>query len=233
MMNTPDTRFGDRQVLTGLCLIGFALPLLVSDVLDPTRGNLGDARLDLADAAAHPSRLLASTVLVLFSTLALVLATGGIWRFARPRYRRLADIGAALTVFGALGHAALVTFNGFLIEMGTGDRDEMAALLDRLNTGTVLLLVFPLLLCLVVGLLLLTTALWRARVAPLWCLVTQLVIFVLDFSGPQVLGLTFIVYGLLVVTFGWLAVIVLGMPAREWDGASPRTAHQAPAEQPA
>ena len=233
MMTTPNIRFGDRQVLTGLCLLGFALPLMVSAFLDPTRGNMGDARLDLADAAAHPTRLLASTVLVLFSTLALVLATGGIWRFARRRYRRLADIGAALTVFGALGHAALVTFNGFLIEMGTGDRDEMAALLDRVNSGTVLLLVFPLLVCLVVGLLLLTTALWRAGMAPLWCLVIQLVIFVLDFFGPSVPGLNFLGYGLLVVTFGWLAVIVVRMPAREWDGASPRTVDRAPAEQPA
>lgn len=85
---------------------------------------------------------------------------------------------------GALGHAALVTFYGFLLEMPAGDRTQMAALLDRVNSGVVLLLVFPLLLCLGVGLILLTAALWRARVAPLWCFIAMCVVFPLDFFGP-------------------------------------------------
>jgi hypothetical protein len=210
-------RFGGGQLITAVALIGFSVPLLVAGLLDPTKGNLGDARLDIADVGAHPRAFLASTVLLLVSTIALLPATAGLWRIGRARRRRLTGAGAALIAFGALGHAALVTFYGFLYEMPAGNLDEMAGLLNRVNEGLVLVLFFPMLLALAVGLILLTLALWRGGIAPLWCFIAACVGFVVDFFGPAVPGAPIIVSGLVVLTTGWLAFVVLRMPASAWE----------------
>lgn len=219
---TERTRFGAGQLITAVALVGYSAPLLVADLLDPTKGNLGDARLDIADVGAHPSAFLASTVLVLASTVALLPATAGLWRIGRARRRRLTGVGAFLVATGALGHAALVTFNGFLYEMPAGNRDEMAALLDRVNEGLVLLLVFPMLFALAVGGIVLTLALWRGGIAPLWCFVATCLMFLADFFGHGLPGASIMLYGLNVVTTGWLAVVVVRMPASAWDGAETR-----------
>jgi hypothetical protein len=116
-----------------------------------------------------------------------------------------------------LGHAALVTFNGFLLAMPAGNLEEMAALLDRVNAGWPLLLVFPMLLGLAVGLIVLTLALWRGGIAPLWCFLATCVMFLGDFFGGAVPGAKLIVYVLCVLVTGWLAVIVLRMPPSVWD----------------
>ena len=205
-------------MITAVALVGFSVPLLVASLLDPTYGNLGDARLDIADVGAHPRAFLASTVLLLVSTIALLPAAAGLWRIGRARRRRLTGVGAGLFALGSLGHAALVTFYGFLYEMPAGDRDEMAGLLNRINEGLVFVLFFPMLLALAVGLILLTLALWRGGIAPLWCFIAACVGFVVDLFGPAVPGANIILYGLVVLTTGWLAIVVLRMPASAWDG---------------
>lgn len=226
-----NVRFGDGQVVTGLGLILFSTLLLGAHLLDPTRGNLGDAAMDVADVAADPRPFLASTVLVLVSTMALLPATAGLWRVARTRSRRLTDIGAGLVALGALGHAALVTFNGFLYEMRGGDPVEMVAMLNRVNNGAVLLMVFPLLLALAVGLIILTIALRRAQMVPMWCVVAVVVVFLADFSGRALPGAGSIVHVLNTVTYVWIAVIVLRMPAAPWNEVGP-TADTTPGRVP-
>ena len=219
MNMSEQARFGGGQLITAVALVGFSVPLLVASLLDPTYGNLGDARLDIADVGAHPRAFLASTVLVLVSTIALLPAAAGLWRIGRARRRRLTGVGAGLVAIGSLGHAALVTFYGFLYEMPAGDRDEMAGLLNRVNEGLVLGLFFPMLVALAVGLIVLTLALWRGGIAPLWCFVAACVAFVVDFFVPgTVPGANIIIYGLVVLTTGWLSIVVLRMPASAWDG---------------
>lgn len=223
-------RFSGGQLITAVALVAFSVPLLIGDLLDPTKGNLGDARLDIADVGAHSGAFLASTVLLLVSTIALLLATAGLWRIGRVRRRRLTGVGAFLVAVGALGHAALVTFNGFLAAMPAGNLVEMAALLDRVNQGVVLLLVFPMLLALAGGLIVLTLALWRGGIAPLWCFIAACVMFLGDFFGGAIPGATVVVYGLAVVTTGWLAVVVLRMPASGWtvsESEAPQPANDA------
>ncbi len=224
-----EPRFGAGQVFTAVALVVFSVPLLVADLLDPTKGNLGDARLDIADVGAHPTAFLASTVLVYVSTLALLPATAGLWRVGRLHRRRLTGVGAGLVALGALGHAALVTFNGFLAAMPPGDVDAMAALLDRVNEGLVLLLVFPLLLALSVGIVVLTLALWRGGIAPLWCFLATCVMFCGDFIAGVMPGArVFLVYGLLVVVTARLAAAVLRMPASPWNTPEPPATEPAP-----
>ena len=219
MKMSERARFGGGQLITAVALVGFSVPLLVAGLLDPTKGNLGDARLDIADVGAHPRAFLASTVLLLVSTIALLPAAAGLWRIGRARRRRLTGVGAGLVALGALGHAALVTFYGVLYEMPAGNLDEMAGLLNRVNEGLVLVLFFPMLLALAVGWIVLTLALWRGGIAPLWCFIATCVGFVVDFFGPAVAGAPIIVSGLVVLTTGWLAIVVLRMPASAWDGA--------------
>jgi hypothetical protein len=219
MNMSEQARFGGGQLITAVALVGFSVPLLVAGLLDPTKGNLGDARLDIADVGAHPRAFLASTVLLLVSTIALLPATAGLWRIGRARRRRLTGVGAGLVAFGALGHAALVTFYGFLYEMPAGNLDEMAGLLNRVNEGLVLVLFFPMLVALAVGLIVLTLALWRGGIAPLWCFIAACMTFVVDFFGHAMPGGgPIIVAGLVVLTTGWLAIVVLRMPASAWDG---------------
>jgi hypothetical protein len=215
---TEQARFGGGQLITAVALVGYSVPLLVSSLLDPTYGNLGDARLDIADVGAHPRAFLASTVLVLVSTIALLPAAAGLWRIGRARRRRLTGVGAGLVALGALGHAALVTFYGVLYEMPAGNPEEMVGLLNRVNEGLVFVLFFPMLLAHAVGWIVLTLALWRGGIAPLWCFVAACVAVLADFIPNAVPGANIIIYGLLVLTTGWLAIVVLRMPASAWDG---------------
>jgi hypothetical protein len=129
---------------------------------------MGDARRDIADVTAHPAAFLTSTVLVLGSTIAVAAAAAGLWRLALVSQRRLAVAGAILIGLGALGNAALVTFNGFLYQMRSGDPTAMVALLDRVNGGAVILMIFPMLLALALGFVLWSISLWRAGTLPPW-----------------------------------------------------------------
>lgn len=73
---------------------------------------------------------------------------------------------------------------------------------------------------LAVGLILLTLALWRGGIAPLWCFIPACMGFLVDFLGPAVPGAPIIVAGLVVLTTGWLAIVVLRMPSSAWDACS-------------
>ena len=80
------------------------------------------------------------------------------------------------------------------------------------------MLFFPMLLALAIGLILLTLALWRGGIAPLWCFIAACVTFLVDFLPAAVPGASIIVAGLVVLTTGGLAIAVLRMPASPWDG---------------
>jgi hypothetical protein len=226
-------RFGTGQLMAGGGVLAFMGLMAVARLIDPAGDNLGDARLDIADVTAHPAAFLASTVLVLGSTIGVAAAAAGLWRLAVVNQRRLAVAGAILIGLGALGNAALITFNGFLYEMRGGDPTEMVALLERVNSGAVLLMVFPLLLALALGFVLWSISLWRAGIVPLGCVVGIFLISVGDFLGGSVPGGGAITTVLLVIVYGWLAIVLLRLPASAWADASSPAVHPVRAPIPA
>ena len=135
-----------RRWVTGISLIGFAVALVAQDLVGPRAPD--EAAGQYAAVAADRGGMVATSVLLLVSSLFLVPAVFGLLHLLRERGVTLGHIGGALAIVGALGHVAVMTYQLALVEMTkAGDREAMVALIDRLsNSTTVGVVVFPMIL---------------------------------------------------------------------------------------
>jgi hypothetical protein len=156
-----------RRVL-GSILILTPVLVIVSELVAPAVSE--DGHESLAVVAGHLSGFRLWVWLGLAAAALMVPAVMALLGLAPARGRRLALVGAALGVVGAIGYAAHQAMFLLLPTLLQGDRDEMAALYERQGqygeAGILIFLVF--LLPLFVGLLLLGIAAYRAGAAPLW-----------------------------------------------------------------
>lgn len=133
-----------------------------------------DARDQLAVIAAHPDRWYWFTLLLLIGSVLLVPALLWVAGLLRPRASRLADIGGALAVLGAIVAVGDV-MTQFVSWQMAGDHahlSQMAAALDRFDNASGAAVVFAVGgLSILVGSVLLTIALLRTRLAPAWAAV--------------------------------------------------------------
>ena len=210
------TRF--RRRVAGGCVVVFAAALLAQELVGAHSDD--DPASIYALAADRGDALLAQTLLLLVSTIALIPGIFGIVAAVRERGARLVHIGAGLAVLGALGHMAIVCVGLVFLEMPkAGDRAGMLALIDRLNESpTVGLIVFPLILCFGLSLLFLSLATWRARLVPGWVAAAVVAALVVHFGLPEdVPGVGAVANGLAAFGFMFIGVRV----ARSADGPEP------------
>lgn len=218
-----------RKKATALSLLGFVLASVGASVamtLLPAGNSPAD---QLVRAKDHAGLLLASRGMFLLATALFLPAVFGLLRLMRDRGARLAHIGAALAVLGALGHMALIMHSLFLLQTVGGDAAEMEAFLARLDSSPVVgMVVFPLVLSFGVALLLLAIGLHRAGVMPRWGLIVMIVAFLLIFTNPDGLSWIETIQNVLVAaSFGWVGVLLLRMSDREWAGrAQQQRAHE-------
>jgi hypothetical protein len=147
-----------------VALFGAIMADLAETLVDPA--NSGATATVFAAADRHGTRMLASAVLLLLTALIVP----AVWGLTRPLVRRgrvLARISACLALLGALGHAALSMLYLVWLQVprGDADREQMLALLDRINTSGSTAIVFPLLIAFPLSILALFAALVRAGVA--------------------------------------------------------------------
>jgi hypothetical protein len=222
MRITKTERF--RRRVAGISLIGFAVMIVAQDLVGAR--TPGDAAGQYAAVAADPGGTIVSSVFLLASSIFLVPAVFGILHLVRERGVTLAHIGGGLAILGALGHVAVMTYQLTLVEMTrVGDREAMVPLIDRLsNSTTVGLIVFPMILAFALGLLILSIALWRARIMQGWAAALVLAAVVLDVAAPDgaPAAVSTTKQLLAFAAFTYVGLRVLRMSDNEWERPSER-----------
>lgn len=214
-----------RRWVAGISLIGFAVALVAQDLVGPRTPD--DAAGTYAAVAADRGGMVATSVLLLVSSLFLVPAVWGILHVLRERGVTLGHIGGALAIVGALGHVAVITYQLALVEMTkTGDREAMVALIDRMDSSPVVgVIVFPMILAFALGMLLLAIALWRARFVQGWGALLVVAAVALDIGAPDgtPAAVSIAKQLLAFAAFAYVGLRVLRLSDDEWNRPGKRT----------
>jgi hypothetical protein len=200
-----------------LSLIACPLFLLASALVSPAIKS--DEGAQLTVVAQHPDRWYVSTILMLVGSILIVPALMGISALVAERSPRLAYVGGALAVLGAIiavgdVMSQLVTWQ--MVAKGA-DHAQMAALLKRSDDATGSAMVFNVGgLGIVIGSLLLTIGMIRARVAPVWVAIGLTLAVIVNIAGygaasNATVGLSWLV---LLGTFGYLGRAMLDTSPR-------------------
>jgi hypothetical protein len=145
-----------------------------------------DSAAQLAVIAQHADRWFGYTALLTLGTILFVPAILGIMRLTRAGMPRLTLVGGALLGYGAIIAVGDVMSQLATWQMVTGhaDQGQMAALLDRTsNAGGAALFFAPGGLAFLVGSVLLTIALVRTRVVPIWVSIAFLLGIIVQLVG--------------------------------------------------
>lgn len=215
-----------HRVGAGLSMILAPLLWFASSALGPGHEASQHLAGVLPHIATDPDRFLAS---VLFGLLSLVLFVPAVLGVAHVLHRRiplLALAGAALVLVGILSLAVLhgVQLVQHQMIQGTADRQQMVALLQRLEGGIGLKVIFVgLFLGLFLGWVILAAGLLLTRAVPRAIPLSVLSSLVLNFTGLERISRLLFLIGL-----AWLGALVLVTQDDRWisaerDGGPPRT----------
>jgi hypothetical protein len=169
-----------------------------------------DAREQIAVIAAHPERWYWFTLLLLVGSILLVPALLWIIGLVRTRAPRLADVGGALALLGAVIAVGDVMTQFLSWQMVKGDADpaQMAALLDRFQNAGGVAIVFSVGgLSVLIGCVLLTIGIIRHHLAPTWAALGFSLAVVVNIVGFTSASNAVVAasWGLLLVSMGGLA----------------------------
>ncbi len=234
MLKVSDGRnFG--RTLTGLCLIGGPLLLLIAAVVQPNVDNSNKVK-ELANVAANKGSFVTGGIFFFLGGLVLIGAGIGVIHLFRGRRLGLGQVAGALLTLGSaatIGWYALGAVEYEMVNQSGLDRAQMAKLLDKsfeANSLAPILIVFAI--GVVVGTILLAVAAWRRRFVPVWASVAIAVAGLLSFAGDSK-GVSIVSFAVLLVGLGTLGLTVLGMTDEEWDAPRDRAlppSAEAPAE---
>jgi len=195
-------------------LFGALLADLAETLVDPA--NSGASAKVYAAAAQHETRMIASAIFLLLSSLFIVPAVFGLTRPLVARGRVFGRVACGFALLGAMGHAALSMLYLVWIQLpkGGADRAEMLALLDRITSAGPTAIVMPLLIAFPFAFLALFGTLVRARVVTKWVLapVVAAPLCAIFVPGPDAAA-TSAALGCFLVAAAWLAVALVA-PAR-------------------
>jgi hypothetical protein len=215
----------------GGSMIGTAVLMLGASLAAPAIKSNEAAQI--AVIAAHPTRYYLFTILILGSSMLLVPAIIGLMRMSAERSPRLSNVGGTLALFGALVAVGDSMSQLAVWQMGArgADRGQMAALLHRFDNVAGATLVFSLGgLAIVVGILLLSIALYRAQTVPAWAcvgLVAGTVLNIVGFGAASV-GVLIVSSVVLLAALGWIGWLVLTGGAEAEARMAPAWPERAP-----
>jgi len=187
---------------------------LASSALGPRHDESRHLTDSLPRVAADPDRFLAFILLGLLSHALLVPAVLGVAHLVKRRRPTLAFIGAGLMIMGVLCLAVVEGVQFVQLEMihPTADRAQMVALLQRLEAGTGIKVVFGvMLLGLFVGWVLLSLGLLGTRLVPRAVPASVLASLALNLVGFERISRLVLLIGM-----GWLGLVVLKMRDDVW-----------------
>lgn len=227
-----DTASFPRATAAG-ALVATALLMVVSVIFEPEFPSGAAERLEaIADGGAGST---ISAVAFTLAQLPLLVALLAIAHLARAGSLRLSTIGATLGVIGAFGHSVYGGVAMVLLSMADDDANLTVhtALLESVESGPAVIFMAMGLIGTVLGILLLSIALWRARVAPRWVGPALWAFLVAEFVGTafsEWASLASVV--LYLAAFSALAAEVLRQPRAQWVGVTPTAAPQQSAVRP-
>lgn len=206
-----------RRDLAAVALVASALLMGASTILMPPWGDDGAERLTaIHDAGA------AATVSALTFTLAqlpFLVGVIGLGHLLRVRSPRLAATGSALAVIGSFGHAVAGGISLVTLSMAddTANLEVHGRLVESLENGTTSPFMAAGLLGTVLGVLLLSIALFRSRTGPRWVGPVLWAFLVVEFVGSNLSEWASPVsVTLYALALGAIALTVHRSPAAAW-----------------
>jgi hypothetical protein len=208
-----------RRTLVGLCLIAAPLILFVASLIQPTSEG-DEAREWLPELAEEPGRNDAATTLFIVGFVLLVPAIIGLVHLIRDRGIVLGHIGGVLAVLGTVLYPVLFSTTFYDLSLAENLPIDQAV---EAQEGTedyvgVYFIFIPAIFGWTLGLILLSIALLRARVAPVWFLVLVILANIaIFFSNGESVIVAALGSLLFLVAFGSLGLKILGMSDADWD----------------
>lgn len=203
-----------RRITVGTVLILAPLVALAGALLSPqfTGGMEGE----LAFIAENPDRWLSSRFLNLISFLLFIPAVLGLTHLLRHRAVILGHLGAGLAVVGLYFHGVVIGYSLVEIPLVESGWEDLLAFSEQMYEHLAFTVILMPFLTFFLGLLLMSIAIWRARVAPLWIPAAIVVGLVSNFVAPREVSPELMLI-LLLLGFGWLGVKILRMSSTEWE----------------
>ena len=218
------------KTVVGICLIASPLILFVSALVSP---EIKSSEADqLAVVAQDPGRYYLFTVLIFVSTALWLPIVIGFMYMVRERAAVLGNVGGTLAFLGTLvgvGDATSQLYIWQMVSQGA-DRAQMVALLTRFDNAGGAAIFFriggP---ALVIGMVLLSIALYRARAVPTWAAAGVAVGTLLNIAGFVATSTSIVLISsvVLLVSMGWIGRLVLARSDQAWESPSVRPRAQA------
>ena len=164
-----------------------------------------------------------SAILFAVSQLFMLAAVLGIAHLIRHRAPVLSNLGATLSVIGVLGHAVFAGSMLMTLPMAADaeNRELYASLIEDFESSPMMIIAAAGLLGTVLGLLLLSIGLFRAREVPRWIPALLWAFLVIEFVGTALSDFaTYAAVLSLAIAFGALALHVRQMPRSDWEVAT-------------
>jgi hypothetical protein len=220
-MRSDSRRF--YKAVVGVCLIASPLVLVASAVVSP---EIKSSEADqLAVVAQDAGRYYLFTVLIFVSTALWVPLVLGLMYMVRERAAALGNVGGSLALLATLvgvGDAISQLFIWQMVAPGA-DRAQMVALLTRFDNAGGAAIFFriggP---TLVIGMVMLSIALYRARAVPAWAAAGVAVGTLVNIAGFVATStlVVLISSAVLLVSLGWIGRLVLACSDHEWEHPS-------------
>lgn len=206
-----------RRTAASVGLVTTTVLMFLSVVLAPEFP--GDFESLLAEIEAGGTGAQVSALAFTAAQLPLVAAVLGIGHLLRDGAPVLSNLGTSLSLVGAFGHAVYggVTLVQLSMAGDVANHGVHADILGDVESGPAVAFMAMGLLGTVLGILLLSVGLWRARIAPRWVAPVLWAFLVVEFAGSAVTEwsahLAVLLYA---AAFFALAATVLRTPAQQW-----------------
>ena len=173
--------------LAAACMVATALLSVLSVLLEPAFPDTAAQRLAAIDEGGTGAAV--SAMAFALTQLPFLVAVVAMAAMVAPRAPRLAWTGGVLAALGGFGHAVFggIALTQLSLAADPTNRDAMAAVADRVESGPAVAFMAMGLLGTVLGLLLLSIGLFRTRVVPRWVPAALWAFLVVEFVGT---GLT-------------------------------------------
>lgn len=211
-----------RRAMGAVGLVTTAVLMVVSVIFQPEFPAGAADRLEAIKDGGTGA--VVSAVTFTLAQLPLIAALLAVGHLVHERSPRLATIGTTLGVIGAFGHSVFGGVSMVQLSMAADDvnMDRHADLLESVESGPAAIFMAMGLLGTVLGILLLSIALWRARVAPRWTAPALWAFLAIEFVGTTFSDWASLVSVVLyAAAFSALAAEVLRRPRAEWNDAAP------------
>ena len=207
-----------RRTAAALGLAATAALLLVSTALQPEFPSGFEERLAAIDEGGTGAAV--SAVTFTLAQLTMIAGLLGLGHLLRSRTPLLSNLGTTLVVVGAFGHSVYGGVSLVMLEMAS-DRSNItthARLLEAVESGPAVAFMAVGLIGTVLGLLLLSIGIWKARLSPRWLAPALWVFLVVEFAGSALSEWSSLAATLIfAVVMGTLAAMVLRTDAATWE----------------